>query len=174
MAVIRVNYVKKGKGERATAKANVKYIENRRGKDGARISRTLFGIGGQMERRQAYEMINQAEAGSTFFRVKICPDPEKEDKEHDLLLREITEKTMAIGESIGKQVQWVAAIHDDHTPKRHVHVLAVAKARLLPAQEMIHTATQSCLEQRRELDAAREQQQTREREAEAWERERSR
>ena len=172
MAVIRVNFVKKGAGERRTAKANVKYIENRTGKEGEKIQRTLFGASGQMSRLQAYEMIDQAEAGSTFFRVKICPDPKKEDMEHDLLLREITEKTMAIEEKLGKPVAWVAAIHDDHTDKRHVHVLAIAKARFLPAQEMIHTATEACLEQRKERDLAREQQQAREREGEEWERER--
>jgi hypothetical protein len=61
VAVIRVNYVKKGKGERQTAKANIRYIENRRGKDGARINRTLFGVGGEMSRLEAYEMVNQAE-----------------------------------------------------------------------------------------------------------------
>ena len=172
MAVIRVNFVKKGAGERRTAKANIKYIENRRGKDGAKITRELFGSFGQMSRQQAYEMIDQAEEGSTFFRVKVCPDPKKEDMEHDLLLREITRKTMAIEEKLGKSVSWVAAIHDDHTDKRHVHVLAVAKTRLLPAQEMIRTATEACVEQRKERDLAREQQHAREREGEEWERER--
>jgi hypothetical protein len=143
-----------------------------RGKDGARISRTLFGPGGQMERKDAYEMIDQAEAGSTFFRVKICPDPVKEDATKDLLLREITMQTMALEEQLGTPVMWVAAIHADHTDKRHVHVLAVAKARLLPAQVMIHTATQACLEQRRELDLLREPQQAKAREGDEWERER--
>jgi len=117
-------------------------------------------------------MIDQADAGSTFFRVKICPDPEKEDAKRDLLLREITAKTMAIEEKVGKPVTWVAAIHDDHTDKRHVHVLAITKARLLPAQAMIQTATQACREQRQELDLAREQQQEREQEGDEWERER--
>ena len=158
MAVVVLNFVKKGRGERSTAKANVKYIENRKGKDGEKIQRPLFTASGQMTRLQAYEMIDKAEAGSTFFRIKISPDPAKEDMEHDLLLREITAKTMAIEERIGKPVSWVAAIHDDHTPKRHVHVLAIAKARLLPAKEMIREATEVCIEQRRELDLAREQE----------------
>jgi len=172
VAVIRVNFVKKGRGEKAAAKANIRYIENRRGKEGASIQRTLFGASGHMSRLQAYEMIDQADAGSTFFRVKMCPDPEKEDAKRDLLLREITGKTMAIEEKVGKPVTWVAAIHDDHTDKRHVHVLAITKARLLPAQAMIQTATQACREQRQELDLAREQQQEREQEGDEWERER--
>jgi hypothetical protein len=172
VAVIRVNYVKKGKGERQTAKANIRYIQYRRGKDGQQISRTLFGVGGEMERLQAYAMVNQAEEGSTFFRIKICPDPNKEDMKQDLLLREITEKTMAIEDHIGKPIAWVAAIHDDHTDKRHVHVLAVTKARLLPAPAMIQMATQACREQRLDLDYAREQIQAREQEGDEWERER--
>jgi len=156
MAVVRLNFVKKGKSERKMAKANIKYIEHRKGKDGAIIRRTLFTASGQVTRLQAYEMIDASEEGSTFFRVKICPDPVKEDTSEDLLLREITEKTMDIEEKLGKPITWVAAIHDDHTDKRHVHVLAVTKARLLPATAMIKNATQAALDQRKELDLARE------------------
>jgi hypothetical protein len=174
VAVVILNFVKKGAGEKATAKANIRYIENRRGKDGEKIQRTLFGADGQMTRLQAYELIDQAEEGSTFFRVKLSPDPKKEDRERDLLLREITAKTMDMEEQIGKPISWVAAIHDDHTDKRHVHILAVTKARLLPAKEMIRKATEACLEQRRELDLAREHAKAQEKEKEEveWERER--
>ncbi len=173
VAVIRVNFVKKGAGERKGAKANIRYIEQRRGKDGAKVIRTLFTESGQISRYQAYEMIDQAEEGSTYFRVKISPDPKKEDMEHDLLLRDITAKTMALEEKLGKPVSWVAAIHDDHTDKRHVHVLAVVKARLLPVQAMIQEATTACLEQRHELDLTLEQTKQRGEEGRAWERERS-
>jgi hypothetical protein len=172
VAVIRVNYVKKGKGERQTAKANIRYIQYRRGKDGQRINRTLFGSGGELGREQAYAIVNEAMEGSTFFRVKICPDPAKEDMQRDLLLREITKQTMDIAAKTGHPVSWVAAIHDDHTDKRHVHVLAVTKARLLPAPAMIQMATQACREQRLDLDYAREQHQAREQEGAEWERER--
>jgi len=262
VAVIRVNYVKKGKQERQTAKANIRYILYRSGRtaehvqghhghqsdyccglfemyyreglplvrddpisyifhsrscdifnpyaerywqlwdvpvrenvpqtgtispaptvstDNAvrarrngneRTSRTLFGAGGDMTRDQAYTMIDRADEGSTFFRVKICPDPNKEDMKQDLLLREITEKTMAIEDHIGKPISWVAAIHDDHTDKRHVHVLAATKARYLPAKMMIEEATQACREQRLDLDYAREQYQAREQKGDEWERER--
>ena len=43
MAFLEVKYVKKGRHEREAAKANIKYIQNRRGRDGAKIQRTLFG-----------------------------------------------------------------------------------------------------------------------------------
>jgi len=173
VAVVRLNFVKKGAHERNMAKANIRYIENRTGNDGAKIQRPLFHASGQITRQEAYEMIDQAIEGSTFFRVKISPDPVKEDMEHDLLLREITEKTMAIEEQLGKPILWVAAIHDDHTEKRHVHVLAVAKARLLPAKEMIQTATDACGAQRKELDLARTlREREQERSDAQWERQR--
>jgi hypothetical protein len=171
VCVVRINFVKKGENERSMAKANIKYIENRLGKDGEKIQRTLFTATGVATRLQVYEMIDMAEEGSTFFRIKICPDPVKEDTRKDLLLREITEKTMDLEEQIGKPLTWVAAIHDDHTDKRHVHVLAVAKAGLLPAKAMIQQATHSSLEQRRELDQAREKERQK---GQKWEREQSR
>jgi hypothetical protein len=171
MAVIRVNYVKKGQHARSGAKANIRYIENRTGKDGARRQRTLFSATGEITRQQAYALIDAASEGSTFFRVKISPDPTKEDTMKDLLLREITAKTLDMEEKIGLPVTWVATIHDDHTAIRHMHVLLIAKARLLPVQAMRQMATEAALVQRRGLDLAREQQQAREKEADAWERE---
>jgi hypothetical protein len=171
VAVVVLNFCKKGANERNLAKANIKYIQHRPGLDKT-MNRTLFTANGEMTRQQAYTLVNEAEAGSTFFRVKISPDPAKEDNPRDLLLREITEKTMAIEDHIGKPISWVAAIHDDHTDKRHVHVLAVAKAQLLPAPAMIQMATQACREQRLDLDYAREQTREREQEGDKWERER--
>jgi hypothetical protein len=172
VAVVVLNFCKKGKGERALAKANVRYIENRTGKDGAKIKRQLFTATGQISRQQAYELIDQAEAGTTFFRIKISPDPVKEDVNDDLLLKEITAKTLDIEEIIGTPISYVASIHDDHTDKRHIHVLAVTKARKLPARDMIQDATDACLQQRKELDLSRQPEQERESEGRIWERER--
>lgn len=155
MAVVAINYVKKGSRERATAKGNIKYIENRKKEDKTRTRRELFGASGPMTRQQGYDMVTQAPAGSTFFRVKISPDPQTEDIQRDLLLREITRITMDIEERMGKRVSWIAAIHDDHTDKRHVHVLAVVRARKLPAIAMIQEATKACKDQRLELDQTR-------------------
>src|SRR5579859_7283434 len=98
VSVIRINFVKKDENERKMAKENIKYIENRLGKDGEKTQRTLFTATGIVTRLQVYEMIDQAEQGSTFFRIKICPDPVKEDTGKDLLLREITKKTLDLEE----------------------------------------------------------------------------
>ncbi len=138
-----------------------------------RTTRTLFGWDGAMERQDAYRMVDEAEGGSSFFRIKISPDPKTEDTRRDLPLREVTETIMQTFEDrIHKQEQWVAAEHDDHTPKRHVHVLAVSRGRLNRGdlKDIIQQATDACLAQRRALDLAQEQMQ--EREGEAWERSR--
>src|SRR5437868_9544326 len=127
MAVFVMNFTKSKGG----AKANIKYIQHRPGKDRAKVTRTLFGWDGAMGRYEAYRMVDEAEAGSSYFRIKISPDPKTEDTKRDLALREVTETIMqTFEERIRKPVQWVAAEHDDHTPKRHMHVLAVSRGRL--------------------------------------------
>jgi hypothetical protein len=167
MAVFVMNYTQ----SRGAAKANIKYIQHRPGKEGERITRTLFGWDGAMGRYEAYRIIDAAETGSFYFRIKISPDPKTEDTKRDLHLREVTERTMqSFEERIHRPVQWIAAEHDDHTPKRHVHVLAVARGRLYreDLQALIQKTTDVCLEQRQELD--RIQEHVQDREETAWER----
>ncbi len=171
MAIVKANYIKHGTSEREKAKASIRYIEHRRGKDGAKITRTLFGTDGLLGRWQAYRMVDTAEKGSVFFRFVISPDPIKEDTEKDLFLREIIEKTMhTLEDRVQKSVQWVAAVHADHTPHRHVHVVAVVpgKLQVQDFQALRQTATEAALFQRRERDQAREQKQ-RGREGAQWE-----
>src|ERR1700676_1073904 len=116
MAIVKDSYTKKSGG----AKASIKYIEHRPGKDGAKINRILFGVDGAMGRYEANRIIDEAEKGSTFFRFIISPDPNKEDNEKDLHLREITEKTMhELEERLQTQVAWVGAENSDHAPHRH-------------------------------------------------------
>ena len=132
----------------------------------------LFGMDGAMGRWEAYRMIDEAEKGSLFFRFVISPDPKGEDKERDLFLREITEQTMLrLEDRVQSEVQWVAAIHDDHAPHRHVHVVAVVPQRLQVRdfQAMRQAATAAALEQRHQRDLAREQQEQKREEAQ-WER----
>jgi hypothetical protein len=180
VAVVVVNYIKNNARRTKAAKENIKYIEQRPGKDGAKIWRTLFGNDGRMSRQQAYELIDQAEKGSVFWRIKISPDAKTEDTKRDLSMQEVTEQTMnSLNEQLGKQISYVAAIHADHSSYRHIHVLAILPK--LSRQEfeqvpeiLIQGATEDCLEQRRELDRIREYQRglAREREEAAWERER--
>src|ERR1700730_1893233 len=156
MAIVKATYTKSSGG----AKASIRYIEHRPGKDNAKINRTLFGTDGAMGRWQAYRMIDEAEKGSLFFRFVISPDPKQEDTERDLFLREITEKTMlSLEDRLHREVQWVAATHDDHAPHRHVHIVAIVPGRLQVQdfQALRQTATGAALAQRQERDLAQQQ-----------------
>jgi hypothetical protein len=46
MAVVKANYVRKGRGERVTAKANIRYIQERPGRDKEKLTRPLFNNAG--------------------------------------------------------------------------------------------------------------------------------
>lgn len=167
MAIIKATYAKSS----ATAKASIRYIAHRPGKENARSNRSLWGIDGVMDRGQAYRMIDEAEKDSLFYRFVLSPDPKREDSGRDLSLREITEKTMfKLEDRLHTQVQWVAAEHNDHAPHRHVHVVAIVPRRLQvqDLQSLRQAATEASLEQRRERDQAQEAQQ-RENEREAQE-----
>ena len=61
-------------------------------------------------------------------------------------------------QGITTPVVWVAALHDDHTDKHHVHALAALTGRLdTPDVNRLRAATtQACLDQRRDLDRTRE------------------
>jgi hypothetical protein len=48
MAIVKSNYVKRGKGEKGRAKATIRYIQHRRDRDGERVNRTLFGYDGTL------------------------------------------------------------------------------------------------------------------------------
>jgi hypothetical protein len=151
MAIVKASYTK----SRGGAKASIRYIAHRPGKEGAEITRNLFGIDGLMGREHAYRFIDEAEEGSLFYRFIVSPDPELEDTRRDLHLRDMTEKTMRVLERRLKQeIAWVAAEHDDHAPNRHVHVVAVVKRKLhIPDfQAMRERATEAALFQRRERD----------------------
>src|SRR5205809_175366 len=126
MAIVKATYTKNS----ASAKASIRYIQHRRGADGAKTRRVLFGMDGALGRLSAYRMIEEAEQGSLFYRFIISPDPNREDSEKNLFLRDITEKTMQhLADRIGKQTFWVAAEHADHAPHRHIHVVAVVPGK---------------------------------------------
>jgi len=154
VAIVKVSYTK----SRKKIKASVRYIQHRPGKEGERLSRPLFGVDGPLSRDEAYNLIDQAAKGTTFFRVVISPDPRREDTDRDLNLREITEQTIvALSERLGQSIQYVGAIHDDHAPHRHVHVVVMIQGKLdrQDFRALRQAATGSALFQRQERDLAR-------------------
>src|SRR5258708_26353685 len=155
MAIVKATYTRQGRA----AKASVRYIENRPGKDNAKVRRTLFQADGKVERAEVYTMIDQADNHSYFFRLVISPDPQREDSDKNLSLREITERTIqSLEDRFQRPLQWVAAIHADHAEHRHVHAIAIVPERLnvQDIQRMRSAATEEAQEQRRHLDLLRE------------------
>jgi hypothetical protein len=158
MAVVTAGFIPRNRGmaaAKAGAKENVKYIQFRPGKDKEGITRTLFGSDGRMERLEAYQFIDEAPKGTVFFTIIISPDPKTEDHHRDLDMRAIADATMqTLEEHVKKDVQWVAAVHQEHTDIRHIHTLAAVQGRLNKPDllKLIESATEACREQRRELD----------------------
>jgi hypothetical protein len=159
VAIVKSNYVKRGKGERDRAKATIRYIQHRRDRDGERVNRTLFGYDGALSREQAYRMIDDAQKGTLFYRFVLSPDPKREDRHKDLGLSDITTHTMLkLEERLGRQVQFCATEHTDHSPHRHVHVLALVGGRKLSREDLQalrQEATERALFQRRLRDHTR-------------------
>jgi hypothetical protein len=158
MAIFKANHVKRGIDAGKRAKASIRYIQNRRGKDGEKISRTLFNSYGPMDRQEAYSIIDEAKKGAYFYRFIISPDPKREDHHHDLDMRDIATQTMlALEERLGVPIEWVGATHADHAPHLHAHLIAVVPKRLYVKdfQALRYRATEASLEQREFLDLVR-------------------
>ena len=90
MAIVKANYTRKGRVQRhQSAISKTALAETAQG-----YVRTLFKADGKVERGEVYTMIDQAANGSYFFRLVISPDPQREDSDKNLSLRELTEKTI--------------------------------------------------------------------------------
>jgi hypothetical protein len=159
MAVVRLKYIR----GREQIKAHLRYITHRRGKTQEKITRLLFGRDGLTDKLATYQMIDNAKRGTTFFKIMISPDPIKEDTHKDLDLQLVTRQTMLkLEKRLGRHFQFVATIHDDHKPHRHVHGIFLLQGWL--SQEEFRalqkiayeTASHSARLQRKALDRVRE------------------
>lgn len=127
MAIVKAKYVR-GKPR---IKAHLRYITHRRGLEGERITRPLFGRDGPLSKLQIYEMIDAVRRGAVFHKFVINFHPVNEDTRKDLNLWELTRKTLEhIKTQFGDSVPFVATIHDDHTALRHVHGFFIVEGRL--------------------------------------------
>jgi hypothetical protein len=155
MAVVVANYCKQGVHERTIAKANISYIQTRPGRDKERLTRTLFGTSGNMGRAEAHQFITDAPKGTYFYRLKLSPDPMLEDGKRDLHMQKLTRAMMKrLEKRLKTAIPWAAALHDDHTDIRHVHILAAIPRRLNmdELEFLIREATALSQSQRRFLD----------------------
>jgi hypothetical protein len=158
--IVKANYCKRDNTDRARAIANVRYIMHRRDLEGNKITRDLFGFDGFVSKESAYRMIDEApKKGRYYYRMVISPDPRREDRYKDLDLRNLTRATMLqLEERYGKAIQFVAAIHDDHAPHRHVHALVILNGRRLTREDFAalrDSARNRALTQRRYKDRVR-------------------
>jgi hypothetical protein len=127
MAIVKARYVR-GKDR---IKAHLRYITHRRGEEGERMTRPLFGRDGALSKQQIYEMIDKARRGAVFHKFVINFHPVKEDTRKDLNLWELTRKTLEqIKTQFGDSVPFVATIHDDHTLLRHIHGFFIVEGKL--------------------------------------------
>jgi hypothetical protein len=166
MAVVKANYVRKGRSERVTAKANIRYIQERPGRDKEKLTRPLFNNAGVLGRLEAYQFIDEeGRKGRYFYRLKLSPDPNSEDTKRDLNMQKLTRQMMTrLEKQLKTTIPWAGALHDDHTDKRHVHILAAIPRRLqkYELEALIKEATTICREQRRELEPGLERAEWRE------------
>ncbi len=161
MAIVKAKYT----ANKGAAKANIRYIQHRRGKDGKNKHRMLFGHDSAMDKQQAYEIIDEAKKGTKFYKVIISPDPKEEYTNKDLNMWDLTAKTIQeLEKRLRQHIQFAGVVHNDHKPHRHVHILALVdtKLQIEDLQAMRHTATQTALFQRRERDAAQGKKQEQE------------
>src|SRR5687767_8957302 len=90
MAIVKLNFIPRGKTAKAQAKETLGYNGKRPGKNAEEIDRKLFGHGGEYTSDQALQMINEAPANTYFFRMMVSPDPNTENKDKNLDLRLLT------------------------------------------------------------------------------------
>jgi hypothetical protein len=157
MAIVKVSYTR----DPIKIKEHLRYIVHRRGKDREMMSRDLFDAFDRTGKAQAYERID-ATRHPLFFKFIINFDAKKEDTYKDLDLQHITRKTLAEMERlIGRDMPFVAVMHDDHTPLRHIHAIGMVEGRIGKSdfqklKTLWQTASAEASSQRRSRDRVRE------------------
>jgi hypothetical protein len=158
MAIVKVKYTR----DPIKIKEHLRYIVHRPGKDRQSLSRELFDGFDRMDKARAYELID-ATKHPLFFKIIMNFDSKKEDTRKDLDLQHLSRQTLReMQRLIGRdEMPFVAVIHDDHTPLRHIHAIAmvqgkIAKTDFYQLKHLWKAATAEAREQRRSRDLVRE------------------
>jgi hypothetical protein len=158
MAIVKVKYSR----SIDHIKDHLRYIVHRPGKDREHMTRELFDMFDHRDKAHAYELMD-ATKHPLFFKIIINPDPKREDTRKDLDLQYLTRQTLReMQRLIGRDdLPFVATIHNDHTPLRHIHAIAmvqgkIAKADFYQLKNLWKTATEEARQQRRSRDRVRE------------------
>jgi hypothetical protein len=161
MAIVKVSYTR----DPIQIKEHLRYIVHRPGKDRQVLTRELFDAFDHTVKAHAYDLID-ATRHPLFFKFILNFDAKKEDKFKDLDLQHITRQTLRQMERlIGRDVPFVATMHDDHTPLRHIHAIGMVQGRITKAdfqklKTLWLTATEEARSQRRMRDRVQERQRT--------------
>src|SRR5687767_5073735 len=130
MAVVKLNFIPRGKTAKAQAKETLGYNGRRPGRDEEEIDRKLFGHGGEYTSDQALQMIDDAPANTYFFRIMVSPDPNTENKDKNLDLRLLTTQLVEWLEvRLSREIPFIGAEHNDHTNIPHIHSIAFIQRR---------------------------------------------
>jgi len=157
MAIVKMSYTR----DPIKIKEHLRYIVHRPGKDRETMTRELFDAFDRTDKARTYERID-ATKHPLFLKFILNFDAQKEDTFKDLDLQHITRKTLwQMERFIGRDVPFVAAIHDDHTPLRHVIAIGmvegkIAKADFQKLKTLWQTATKDARAQRRQRDRVRD------------------
>jgi hypothetical protein len=118
MAVVKLKYIR----NKEQIKKNLHYITHRAGGEKEKMTRQIFTNNGLADKQEFDRQVVSAGRGAVFFKFMISPDPRSEDTNKDLDLPHITRRTIRkLEKAIGRRLFFVAAVHNDHTPLRHVH-----------------------------------------------------
>jgi hypothetical protein len=128
MSVVTLKYTR----SKPKAAAHIRYITHRRGSEtGETITRALFTDNGPTDKQAFYQALEAAGKGTIFFKFMISPDPRREDTLKDLDLQQITRTTIRkLERKLGRRLSFIATVHNDHTPHRHVHGIFLSRGRL--------------------------------------------
>ena len=166
MAIVKLKYTR----GRDAIKAHLRYIVHRPGKAREKVTRELFQHNYfSVTKQNAYELINTAPKGTVFYKMTINFHPVKEDTHKDLDLQAITSLTVREMQlRIGRQVPFIATIHDGHemTDLRHIHAICLVQGRLskeafAKLKTLWQTASAEVRLQRRLRDRVQERHRTR-------------
>lgn len=159
MAIVKAKYTR----SIGRIKAHLRYITHRPGREGEKLTRQLFAYDYQaVDKPYAYHRFDLTPKGTYFYKIILSHDPKREDTRKDLDLRYLTERAMnrlsaLLGNKTGTRIQFVAAIHHDHTAIRHIHSIAFLNRRLTRREIYFlkQSVTQEALQQRKLLDRVR-------------------
>jgi hypothetical protein len=126
------------------------------------MTRELFDAYDRTDKAHAYHLIDETKR-PLFFKIILNFDANKEDTFKDLDVQHITRQTLReMQRLIGRDdLPFVATIHDDHTPLRHIHAIAmvqgkIAKEDFAKLKTLWQTATAEARMQRRQRDRVRD------------------